>query len=162
VQYGPVSADQLRQWIAEGRADANTQVQAEGTTDWKPLRDFPEFAANLAQQATAPPAPAYAAPPPGMAPTFSAPGGVMPRVPNYLVQAILCTLCCCLPFGVVAIVYAAQVNGKLQDGDYEGAVAASKNAKMWCWISFGIGLAANIVFLILGGLNGILENLQNH
>jgi len=37
-------------------------------------------------------------------------------VPNYLVQAILCTICCCLPFGIVAIVYAAQVNGKVAGG----------------------------------------------
>ena len=36
------------------------------------------------------------------------------QVPNYLVQSILVTLFCCLPFGIVAIVYAAQVNGKLQ------------------------------------------------
>ena len=34
-------------------------------------------------------------------------------VPNYLVQAILTTIFCCLPFGIVAIVFAAQVNGKL-------------------------------------------------
>ncbi len=48
VQYGPVSADQLRQWIAEGRADANTQVQAEGSSEWRALRDIPEFAGNFA------------------------------------------------------------------------------------------------------------------
>lgn len=51
------------------------------------------------------------------------------RVPNYLVQSILVTLFCCLPFGVVAIIYAAQVNSKLQVGDYEGAVKASNTAK---------------------------------
>ena len=63
------------------------------------------------------------------------------NVPNYLVQSILTTLLCCLPFGIVAIIFAAQVNGKLAGGDYAGAVQASKQAKMWCWISFGIGLA---------------------
>ena len=35
------------------------------------------------------------------------------QIPNYLVQAILVTIFCCLPFGIVSIVYAAQVNGKL-------------------------------------------------
>jgi hypothetical protein len=45
-QYGPVSADQLRRWIVEGRANASTLVQAEGSTDWKPLSSFPEFAAQ--------------------------------------------------------------------------------------------------------------------
>jgi len=42
-QYGPISAEQLRQWIAEGRANAQTKVLAEGTTEWKPLSEFPEF-----------------------------------------------------------------------------------------------------------------------
>jgi TM2 domain-containing membrane protein YozV len=42
-QYGPISAEQLRQWIAEGRAVPQTLVQAEGSADWKPLASFPEF-----------------------------------------------------------------------------------------------------------------------
>src|SRR5215510_2804202 len=54
-QYGPISADQLRQWIAEGRANAQTKILAEGTTEWKPLSEFPEFAA----------------PPPGTPPSFA-------------------------------------------------------------------------------------------
>jgi hypothetical protein len=46
-EYGPVSLEQLKQWIAEGRANAHTRVQVEGTTEWKPLADFPELAAAL-------------------------------------------------------------------------------------------------------------------
>ncbi|MBE0535990.1 MAG: CD225/dispanin family protein [Phycisphaerae bacterium] len=65
-------------------------------------------------------------------------------VPNHLVPAILVTVFCCLPFGIVAIVYAASVNGKVQAGDYAGAVAASRNAAMWSWISFGVGLVVSI------------------
>jgi Tfp pilus assembly protein PilE len=63
------------------------------------------------------------------------------KVPTYLAPAILTTLFCCLPLGIVAIVFAAQVGGKLQAGDYDGALNASKKAKIWCWISFGAGLA---------------------
>jgi hypothetical protein len=82
-----------------------------------------------------------------MADQFSNPPGTPPAyVPNYLVQAILCTIFCCLPFGVVAIVFAAQVNGKLAAGDYAGAVQTSKQAKMWCWISFGVQLALIIAY----------------
>src|ERR1044071_2194656 len=55
-EYGPVTADQLRQWIAEGRVNAQTLLQAEGQTDWRPLSSYPEFAAATA-------------PPPGLAPT---------------------------------------------------------------------------------------------
>jgi hypothetical protein len=47
VEYGPITADQLRQWIAEGRADANTRVKLEGTEDWRVLSSFPEFSATL-------------------------------------------------------------------------------------------------------------------
>ena len=43
-QYGPVSADEMRQWIKEGRVNAQTLVQMEGQTDWRPLSSFPEFA----------------------------------------------------------------------------------------------------------------------
>ena len=42
-QYGPVSADQLRQWIREGRANANSQVQPVGDSEWKPLGSLAEF-----------------------------------------------------------------------------------------------------------------------
>ena len=55
VEYGPITGDQLRAWIAEGRVNAQTQVQAEGDTAWKPLSTFPEFAAAL--PASPPPAP---------------------------------------------------------------------------------------------------------
>jgi hypothetical protein len=43
-EYGPVSAEQLRQWLAEGRVNAQTQVMPEGTTEWKALGSLPEFA----------------------------------------------------------------------------------------------------------------------
>jgi hypothetical protein len=43
-QYGPVSAVEMRQWITEGRVNAQTLIQAEGQADWRPLSSFPEFA----------------------------------------------------------------------------------------------------------------------
>jgi hypothetical protein len=43
-EYGPVSADEMRRWMAEGRVNAQTLIQAEGQTDWRPLSSFPEFA----------------------------------------------------------------------------------------------------------------------
>lgn len=42
-EYGPVSAQQLREWIAQGRVNAETKVLVEGTTSWRPLSDFSEF-----------------------------------------------------------------------------------------------------------------------
>jgi len=43
-EYGPVSTEQLQQWIREGRANAQTKAQAEGSAEWKPISAFPEFA----------------------------------------------------------------------------------------------------------------------
>ena len=71
------------------------------------------------------------------------------EVPNYLVQAILTTLFCCLPLGIVSIVYAAQVNGKVMAGDRAGALESSHNARLWAWISFGVGLV--FIGLPVGG-----------
>jgi hypothetical protein len=80
---------------------------------------------------------------------MSSPIQFPPRgVPNYLVQAILCTLFCCLPFGIVAIVFAAQVDARLAAGDCAGAVNSSNQARMWCWIAFGLGLAWIVVCMI--------------
>jgi len=134
-EYGPVSTEQLRQWISEGRVNHQTRVQAEGSTDWKTLADFPELSANV---------------PPPLSPPPRTPTTV--RVQNYLVQAILLTVCCCPPFGIPAIVYAAQVNGKLTAGDIAGAQEASRKAKMWCWISFGLGVISNIICGIIYGI----------
>jgi prepilin-type processing-associated H-X9-DG protein len=46
-QYGPVSADQIRQWIAQGRANGQTKAQSSESTDWKPLAEIPDFADAL-------------------------------------------------------------------------------------------------------------------
>jgi uncharacterized membrane protein len=42
-EYGPITAEQIRQWISEGRLNAETRACLEGTQEWKPLRMFPEF-----------------------------------------------------------------------------------------------------------------------
>ncbi|HEX3799129.1 MAG TPA: DUF4339 domain-containing protein [Verrucomicrobiae bacterium] len=55
VEYGPVTAEQLRQWISEGRVNAQTQAQAIGETNWRPISTFPEFATSFPGNATPPP-----------------------------------------------------------------------------------------------------------
>ena len=66
-------------------------------------------------------------------------------IPNHLVGAILTTLFCCLPFGIVSIVYASSVNGKLAAGDTAGAKMASDKANTWMWVSFGVGIVVNLI-----------------
>jgi hypothetical protein len=60
-QYGPISADELRQWIAEGRLSGYSLASVEGGAEWKPLATFTEFAAALGAQTAARP-PVAAAP----------------------------------------------------------------------------------------------------
>ena len=71
---------------------------------------------------------------------------------SYLAQAIIVTILCCLPFGIPAIVYAAQVNGKFAAGDYAGAEESSKKANMWSWIAVGAGLLSGIIWGVATGL----------
>ena len=78
-----------------------------------------------------------------------------PHVPNHLVWAILVTIFCCLPFGIVSIVYAAQVNGKLAAGDIDGARQASSNAKTWVWVSFGVGIASSVAGVLVWFVIGL-------
>jgi hypothetical protein len=73
-EYGPVSSDQIRQWIRENRVNGNTQVCSEGAQEWQPLSALPEFAEALG---TAPAAPAFpvtpaSQPPDGRQPALQA------------------------------------------------------------------------------------------
>ncbi len=103
-----------------------------------------------------PPPGGYGSPPPG---GYGGPGGYSPppgpKPPNQLVWAILTTLFCCLPFGIVSIVYAAQVDSKYNAGDYAGSVASSENAKKWAIISAVVALALTVGwFLFVVALAG--------
>jgi len=79
--------------------------------------------------------------------------------PNYLVFAILVTVFCCQVFGIVSIVFAAQVNAKWNAGDYDGAINASKNAKLWAWIGFACGFAILLIAMLLSFF-GIIAGLS--
>lgn len=70
-----------------------------------------------------------------------------PRKPdNYLVWAILTTLFCCLPFGIVAIVKSSKVDSLWYAGYYDEAIQASLEAKKWSIISAVAGAAAIILY----------------
>ncbi|MDX8338092.1 CD225/dispanin family protein [Draconibacterium sp. IB214405] len=79
--------------------------------------------------------------------------------PNYLAFAIIVTILCCQIFGIVSIVFAAQVNSKWSAGDYEGAISASKNAKLWAWIGVASGMAVLIIVTMLS-VFGVLAGLS--
>lgn len=97
------------------------------------------------------PAGGYGAGPAGGTGGYAA-GSPPQQIPNYLVHAILSTLCCCLPLGIVSIIYATQVNTKRDAGDIAGAWEASKNAKKWAMISAGVGVVWLIIVIAMNGL----------
>ena len=101
---------------------------------------------------------------PPMPPT-TAPG----NVPNHLAWAIVSTVlatCLCCPLGlvgIVAIVFSSQVNGKLNQGDLEGARRASKNAKICAWVTTGFLIAGVVLFVIslaFMGVDGYMQQMQ--
>lgn len=103
-EYGPISADVLRQWIAEGRANAQTQVQPEGGA-WIALGQLPEFFLSFNSN-----------PAPGGAPgtispgTSAAPANNMVGLIGFILSlSSLPLLCCCygLPLNIAGIVCSA-------------------------------------------------------
>jgi Interferon-induced transmembrane protein len=82
------------------------------------------------------------------------------NIPNYLIPAIL-SLFCCWPLSIVAIIFAAQVNGKVASGDIQGAMEASKKAKLFSFIAIGLGLGLGLIYLVLMVLGVGLGAIQN-
>ena len=76
---------------------------------------------------------------------FQNEGGYVPKPDNYMVWAILSTICCCLPFGIVAIVKASDVNSLYIRKQYDAAFQASEDAKKWSLIAFIVGLIINVI-----------------
>jgi hypothetical protein len=117
-KYGPVTADQLRQWIHEGRVNGRTQAQSEGATEWKPLADFPEFAALFSGTgAGAPPLQ------PSLTP---APGALPPPDPDKLVAEVLAR------------------QPRIEIGSCFGRAWTLVTEKFW--LSVGVGLVGLVLF----------------
>ena len=100
-EYGPISLEVLRQWIAEGRANGETRVLPEGSTDWKTIAEVPELKPVVAAISAPASAPA----------TISLPA--LPRNNSYAVAgltlgilALTLGLCCCygFPFSIPGVI----------------------------------------------------------
>jgi len=101
-EYGPVTSDQLRQWITEGRVNGQTKVRVDGSTDWKPLSEISELSALLPIQ---PPPPLTVAPAPF---SVTAPPRTNQMAMAGMILGILSLTvgCCCygLPFNIAGII----------------------------------------------------------
>ncbi len=81
-----------------------------------------------------------------------------PKPDNNLILAIITTICCCLPFGIVAIIKASKVNGLYMSGLYEQAAAEAADAKKWALIGIGLGIFINLAsmaFYFVAGVDGL-------
>jgi len=138
-EYGPVSADQIRQWIATGRANALTKAQLEGG-EWKTLGDFPEFAGALSAGVRPPSPPAG---PPPLSPFEVKTSGLAIAS---LVLGILGIASCGLTsligliLGIVALVNVRNSKGALVG---EGIAIAGTTISA-LFLVFGIGMGAGI------------------
>ena len=115
-EYGPKAAVEVREWIAEGRLNAQSQIRPEGEEEWVQLDSLLEFAADLNPTAVAPlPQPGAAQPPPQIyqaaPPTYTA--TPQPHTNPMAITGMICgilslpMLCCCygLPFNILGIVF---------------------------------------------------------
>ena len=69
---------------------------------------------------------------------------------NNMVWAILSTLFCCLPLGIVAIIHAAKVDGLYRSGDYSGAQEAADNAKKYSQYALISGIIVGVIYFFIG------------
>lgn len=82
--------------------------------------------------------------------TLDTKDGYKPSRPdNHLVLALICTFLCCMPLGIVSIVYSAKVNSAYDDGDYVRAENNSRNAKVWAIVGMVIGALTSVIGWIL-------------
>jgi hypothetical protein len=152
-RFGPMGLGDLQQRIATGEVERSDLVWAQGDPDWRVAGDVPDLFAGGAS--SAPPPPPRRAQSTGHAPwpappesAYAEATGRSTPVPSYLWQSIVITLLCCNPLAIVAIVYAAKVDGLVARGQFAAARRASDVAKTWCIVSVVITIGLSLVWTI--------------
>ena len=142
-QTGPLTLDQLELMTLNEK----TYVWSAGYDDWKPLSEVPELAHLMpATSVLVPPVLKEDEP---LEPPVADPAPVLPAQaagqpaqptdqpyppcpPTNMVWAIISTLLCCIPRGIVAIIYANKVSKKYYEGDLAAAEHYSEVSAWWC------------------------------
>ena len=78
------------------------------------------------------------------------------EINSHMGFAIFSSLCCCLPTGIAAIVFAAQVSRHIKNGNYEQAQKSADTAQMLCWISVILYFVLSVGSSLMGGISNIL------
>ena len=148
-EYGPITSDQVREWIAQGRANGQTLASFEGSA-WKPLSTFPEFADALRT----------ASPPP-----ISQPGSGIPGVPYSgaksntlsIVGLILTVILCCPPLPLTGLVLCTIGLSQIQKNP--DAYTTSKIVPIIGIVIGLLSIVLNIVWIKSGALEEIMRSM---
>lgn len=138
-QQGPYTLSQLQLMSLT----PDTPVWYQGLADWVPASQAPVTAPLFNGTAQVPPTPGMSRP--GMPATPQ----INDKPSSYLGWAVAACILCCVPFGIVAIIFASQVNEKWLCGDFEGARRASSNAQLWIILSVVFGIITSIAIFVL-------------
>lgn len=134
-QKGPVPADQL---LSCG-VTRETKVWKSGMgQEWKQAGSIAELAHLFISNCPPPPPPD----------PFK--NSYQQKPDNLLVWSILSTVLCCLPLGIVAIIYSTKVDPLWNEGKQEEARKAAAQAKLYCLIALGLGVLGGIIGFIIG------------
>lgn len=147
--------------------NANTLVWRKGMAQWVPAGSIPEVSEYLAPTSSFGPTSATPPMPPvGNAGNQSYYSGESGKPSSYLWLAILTTIFCCIPFGIVAIVFASKVDNLWFAGRHDEAESASKKALNWslagivgCILVWFIYITAAIA--MFGSLEYLIEASSN-
>jgi hypothetical protein len=143
-EYGPATAEEVRQWVQEGRVHANSAARTEGGIDWRRLSAFPEFASLFPQTNPA----AFQGQPAYQESNGMAIAG--------LVCSCLAVVCCgCAPFAVLGIIFSciglSQTNRDSRQAGRGLAIAG---------LIIGIiALLETALFWMFGLMGAVLEKL---
>jgi hypothetical protein len=154
-EYGPISADQLRQWIAESRANAATRVLTEGATEWRALGTLPEFSLLFASAAPAGVPVVFSTTPIRKNNAFAIIGFVLGIV------SLTFGLCCCygIPLNFLGLIFSiiglVQINSEPERYAGKGLAIAGL---VLCLVSILLAIGLFIVV----GLSGNWSEMTNH
>ena len=154
VQQGPVTLEELK----EMSLNSTAYVWRAGMADWQPITQMEELAGCYTMAEPQPETVTVGRPLEWQIPAIPAqatqPTGPEQAKcpPTNLGWAIVFTLLCCLPTGVVAIIYAAKVSSRYQAGDLAGAQKASETSAWWCIISVVMGILYMPISMLMGRL----------
>jgi len=158
--YGPISPEQLRQWVTEGRVNAQTLVRADDSADWKALETLPEFATLLGIRPAAigAPPPQALLPPAQRTNPFALTGMIMGLI------SVTFGLCCCygIPFNLLGIVFSlialAQIKG---NPDLYSGKALAITGLITSLVSFALAGLLIIFGLAFGLWGEVMRELKS-